>query len=158
MNRLDNESDTAGVVAPPPLIFAGLLAGGLAADTMWRPRALPGAFSKPIGWALIASSFALGGSAAVMMRRAHTQLDPYHPTSAIVTGGPYRFTRNPIYLSFTMLYAGIALVRGALAPFVLLPLALGIVTRGVIEREERYLARKFGATYTDYQARVRRWV
>ncbi len=69
-----------------------------------------------------------------------------------------RYTRNPAYLSMTMMYAGIAALRNALWAIVLLPVALLVIQRGVIEREERNLERKFGEEYLSYNARVRRWI
>jgi protein-S-isoprenylcysteine O-methyltransferase Ste14 len=85
-------------------------------------------------------------------------VDPREPTTAIVTGGPYRFTRNPLYLSMTLVYAGITALANALPAALLLPAVLAFMRRGVIEREERYLERKFGDEYMDYKARVRRWI
>jgi protein-S-isoprenylcysteine O-methyltransferase Ste14 len=72
--------------------------------------------------------------------------------------GPFRYTRNPAYLSMTMMYAGIAALRNALWAIVVLPVALLVIERGVIEREERYLEGKFGEEYLSYKARVRRWI
>jgi protein-S-isoprenylcysteine O-methyltransferase Ste14 len=92
------------------------------------------------------------------MKRAGTNVDPREPTTAIVTGGPYRFTRNPLYLSMTLVYAGITALANALPAALLLPAVLAFMRRGVIEREERYLERKFGDEYMDYKARVRRWI
>lgn len=86
------------------------------------------------------------------MNRAGTKVDPREPTTAIVTGGPYRFTRNPLYLSMTLIYSGIT------ALFDALPGVLRIMRRGVIEREERYLEGKFGDEYLNYKAQVRRWI
>jgi protein-S-isoprenylcysteine O-methyltransferase Ste14 len=92
------------------------------------------------------------------MKRAGTNVDPREPTTTIVTGGPYRFTRNPLYLSMTLVYAGITALANALPAALLLPAVLAFMRRGVIEREERYLERKFGDEYMDYKARVRRWI
>jgi protein-S-isoprenylcysteine O-methyltransferase Ste14 len=75
-----------------------------------------------------------------------------------VTGGPYRFTRNPLYLSLTLIYGGITALANALPAALLLPVVLQVMRRGVIEREERYLEGKFGDEYLNYKARVRRWI
>ncbi|HEU5040160.1 MAG TPA: isoprenylcysteine carboxylmethyltransferase family protein, partial [Gemmatimonadales bacterium] len=76
----------------------------------------------------------------------------------LVTDGPYRFTRNPMYLGFTLWYlAGTAWVN-SLWLLVLLPVVLLVMQRGVITREEAYLERRFGREYTEYRARVRRWL
>jgi protein-S-isoprenylcysteine O-methyltransferase Ste14 len=90
--------------------------------------------------------------------RAGTPTNPYKPSSGIVTEGPFRYTRNPAYLSMTTIYAGIAALARASWAFLLLPVALGVIRRGVIEREERYLERKFGEEYLRYKASVRRWI
>jgi protein-S-isoprenylcysteine O-methyltransferase Ste14 len=92
------------------------------------------------------------------MRRAQTNVDPYKPATAVVTRGPFRFTRNPLYLSMTLMYGGIATVANALPAALLLPIVLRLMWRGVIEREERYLERKFGDEYIEYKARTPRWI
>jgi protein-S-isoprenylcysteine O-methyltransferase Ste14 len=97
-------------------------------------------------------------SAVVSMRRAGTSPNPNQPTTAIVTTGPFRYTRNPIYLGFTLICVGIAIAANNL--WVLLPLLVVVVlmTRIVIPSEELYLKGKFGSAYTGYIARVRRWL
>ena len=80
------------------------------------------------------------------------------PVSRVVQNGPFRYSRNPGYLSLTMLYAGIAVLRNALWAILLFPLVLYVIQREVIGREERYLERTFGEEYLDYKRRVRRWV
>ena len=92
------------------------------------------------------------------MHRAGTNVDPYEPATAVVTGGPYRFTRNPMYVGFTLMYAGISALFNALPPVLLLPVVQQLMRRGVIEREERYLERKFGDEYLQYKEKVRRWI
>ena len=151
--------DSAGVVVPPPLIFAGGFLGGLLFD-----RALPvsGPLPAPMRWAL-APPLLAGGvlimlAAVRTMLRAHTTINPAAPVAALVTAGPFRFTRNPIYLGDTLVYTGLSLAFGRRGPLLLLPGVLAIIERGVIRREERYLERRFGAPYRDYHARVRRWL
>ncbi len=80
------------------------------------------------------------------------------PSSALVTSGPYRFTRNPMYLGMASLYAGIALAFGLLWSLALLLVVLVVIDRGVIAREERYLERRFGDEYRLYKQQVRRWL
>ena len=91
------------------------------------------------------------------MLRARTNIDPYKPATALVTGGPYRFTRNPIYVAMTLLYVGAALSFRIIPALILLPIALLLLQFGVIRREERYLEAKFGDRYRQYRSRVRRW-
>jgi protein-S-isoprenylcysteine O-methyltransferase Ste14 len=80
------------------------------------------------------------------------------PVSSLVQDGPFCYSRNPGYLSLTLLYAGIAVLRNALWAILLLPLVMYVIQREVIGREERYLERTFGEEYLNYKARVRRWV
>ena len=94
----------------------------------------------------------------ITMRRADTPMDPREPVSNLTTDGPFRYTRNPAYLSMAMIYAGISTLANALSAILLLPAALLVIQRGVIEREERYLEDKFGEEYLRYKEQVRRWV
>ena len=150
--------DHANVVAPPLLIYAGALAAGLLLQRLAPLPFLPRPVARVVGLCLTVLSFFIGVPAFVAMRRARTNLDPRQPTTAIVTTGPYRYTRNPIYVSFTILYTGLALLANSLWAMLLLPALLIVRSRGVIAREEQYLERKFGATYLHYKARVRRWL
>ena len=106
-----------------------------------------------IGGAVVPTILALRN-----MRRAGTNVNPTQPTTALILEGAYRFTRNPIYLGLTLLYTGIAILANTLWPILLLPGALFVMTRGVIEREEAYLEQKFGTQYVAYKAKVRRWL
>jgi len=92
------------------------------------------------------------------MRRAETNLDPRKPATTLVTGGPFQYTRNPLYLSMTLLYGGISTLANALPAALLLPIVLHLMRRGVIEREERYLERKFGDVYLQYKVKAPRWI
>ena len=92
------------------------------------------------------------------MRRAGTNVDPYKPSTTIVEAGPYRYTRNPLYVGMTLMYGGFSALANALPSVLLLPGVLAVMRRGVIEREERYLEGKFGDEYRAYKARVRRWI
>jgi protein-S-isoprenylcysteine O-methyltransferase Ste14 len=153
-----NNADNPGVIMPPPFIYAGVLAAGLLANRRFRLPFLPRPLARTIGPLLI-----LGGLAAALLgsrelHRAETNVDPYEPATTVVTGGPYRFTRNPIYVGFTLIYLGISVLANALLPVLLLPAVQQLMRRGVIEREERYLERKFGDEYLHYKERVRRWI
>jgi protein-S-isoprenylcysteine O-methyltransferase Ste14 len=150
--------DNPGVVAPPPLIYAGALALGLVANRLYPIAFLPRAVSRVLGLPLVFGGLAIGLLGFREMRRAETNVDPYKPATAIVTEGPYRFTRNPLYLGMTLVHSGIIALFNALPAAMLLPLALAVMRRGVIEREERYVESKFGDEYLAYKARVRRWL
>jgi protein-S-isoprenylcysteine O-methyltransferase Ste14 len=150
--------DTAGVIAPPPLIYLGALGIGFGLDALIGPGSLPPAVRLPTGAASIIAGFGLLASFLSAFRRAETPVDPYTPTEAIVTDGPYRLTRNPAYLGMALMYGGIAIVANPPWALVPLPVAIAIIDRGVIAREERYLERTFGRPYADYKRRVRRWI
>lgn len=150
--------DSAGVVAWPPLIFAAHALAGGAAHWIWPMTPFPAWPSRILGAALIITSGLIATLAKRAMNRAGTAIEPSQPTTAIVEDGPYRFTRNPMYLSLCLLYLGIALLIDGLWPLLLLASLAVTLHFGVIRREERYLAAKFGETYLAYQQRVRRWV
>ena len=153
----EEPNDHAGVIALPPLIFAGhAVAGGLAHWLCPLPL-LPPLPARSIGviLALFAGFQALW--ARQKMMQAGTNILPTLPTTAIVAAGPYRYTRNPMYLSLCLLLVGIGLlINGVLPVLFVVPLAL-VLHFGVILREERYLTAKFGENYLAYQRRVRRW-
>lgn len=152
-----DKSDTAEIVAPPPLIYLGALGVGYYFSRIY-PLDLMSTAAKLLGWSLIALGVLCWASAFRMMRRANTPINPYKPSTALVTAGPYGFSRNPLYVAVTLCYVGIALLLNALWAIVLLPLVFIVMARGVIAREERFLERKFGAAYQEYKARVRRWI
>lgn len=154
----DEEPDNPGVVAPPPLIFAGALTFGLLVNRLRPTGFLPRRLGRMAGLPLVVGGLSIGLSGFREMRRAGTNVDPREPSTAIVTDGPYRFTRNPLYLSMTLIYAGLASLANALPAILLLPVVLAVMRRGVIEREERYLEGKFGNEYLRYKERVRRWI
>ena len=150
--------DTPGVIAPPPLIYLGALGVGFGLNAAIGNGSLPPTVARPVGAGLIVAGAGLMGTFVRAFGRAGTPVDPYTPSQAIVTDGPYRLTRNPGYVGMTLAYAGIAIVSNAPWALVPLPVVVAVIDRAVIAREERYLERKFGARYTDYKRRVRRWI
>ena len=153
--------DNPGVIAPPPLLFAGTLAAGLLLHSRLPTRLrlhTPRIIRFMLAGSLIGLAITTAGLAFKTMERAHTSIDPTRPTTVIVVDGPFQLTRNPLYLSLTMLYTGIAVLFNAITALLLLPFLLLVMRRGVIDREERYLERKFGEQYLQYKARVRRWL
>jgi protein-S-isoprenylcysteine O-methyltransferase Ste14 len=152
----DYTHDIPGVITRPPFIYAGALVVGLLLHRAFPVSVWPDS-TRILGWLLIGIATLLVAWAYRVMRRAGTSENPYQPTTALVTEGPYRFTRNPMYLSLTLLYTGIGVLVNALWVLCLLPAVLVVMRYGVIEREERYLERKFGEKYLQYKARVRRW-
>jgi protein-S-isoprenylcysteine O-methyltransferase Ste14 len=92
------------------------------------------------------------------MKATGTNVDPMLPATAIVTSGPFRFSRNPLYLALTLIYCGVTLAFNTWWGIVVLVPLLIIMHRGVVLREERYLDQKFGETYRQYRAKVRRYL
>jgi protein-S-isoprenylcysteine O-methyltransferase Ste14 len=138
------EPDSAGVRFPPPFVYLGALLLGLAAERFVTLR------SFGIDWRLLV--------AAGLFRRLGTNVPPSQPTTLIATTGPYRWTRNPMYLGMALSYAGLAIGFDGPIAFALLPLVLIAIQTQVIAREERYLEAKFGDDYRRYKAEVRRWL
>ena len=156
---MKHRDDTAGVLLPPPLLFAGGFLLGVALDWGLSLPKLPRPLGVvALGALMLVLQVLIGFSAYRSLRRIRTQVNPYKPTTALVTSGPYRLSRNPIYLSMTLLYLGLAFLLGAVGPLLLLLPVLAVMEFGVVNREERYLDRKFGDAYRSYSARVRRWL
>ena len=150
--------DNPGVMAPTPLIYATALAAGLLANRRYRIPFLPRRVARTVGPALVVSGLAIGVLGSREMRRAETNLDPRKPATTVVTEGPFRFTRNPLYLSMLLMYLGVSALANGLAPILLLPVVQRLMRSGVIEREERYLERKFGDEYMQYKVGTPRWI
>jgi protein-S-isoprenylcysteine O-methyltransferase Ste14 len=106
----------------------------------------------------ILGGVALAGWAIAVMTAAKTHVDPFRPTTAIVSRGPFARTRNPIYVAMAMMYAGGALAFDVAGALLLLPLAIVAMTLLIIRCEERYLEGKFGEEYRNYRDKVRRWI
>jgi protein-S-isoprenylcysteine O-methyltransferase Ste14 len=111
-----------------------------------------------LGIVLILVGAAHAFSSVLLFIRSRTTVIPHHRSSALVTQGAYRWTRNPMYVGLTFVYIGIAALSAAVWPLLLLPLPLLVIDRWVIPREERQLEEVFGSDYTTYRQRVRRWL
>ena len=158
MARQNELPDNPGVIAPPPLIYAGPLAISLLLNLKFPMHFLPRKVARILGLTLIGASVILVWRAFQRMSRAGTNVNPTEPATVLVTEGPFKYTRNPLYLSLTLFYVGISILVNALWAMLLLPAVLFLINRGVIDREERYLERKFGEQYKQYKERVRRWI
>jgi protein-S-isoprenylcysteine O-methyltransferase Ste14 len=119
---------------------------------------LPVTAARILGAVLIVGAVAIAVPAFRAMARAGTSFRTERATTAIVTDGPFGYTRNPIYVALTLLYGGIALAINSLWVLLLIVPVLIVMRRGVIAREERYLEGKFGDAYLRYKQRVRRWL
>lgn len=153
--------DTPGVAAPPPLIFIAFLAAGWALET-WLladyALPLPDLWRRWLALGLIALGLVVEASAANLFRRAGTALEPWKPSTALVTTGIYKHSRNPVYLGFAITYLGLAIGLDSPVAVILLIPCLILIDRLVIVREEVYLDAKFGEPYRTYRRSVRRWL
>lgn len=150
--------DRPGVVALPPLIYLAALVAALL--THWAlPLALPlPAFVRWAGGLLALSAIALAFRARAEFTRAGTNPNPMLPATALVRSGPFRFTRNPMYLGMAATFMGLALLTRIGWFLIVLPPWLALMHWGVVLREERYMSRKFGADYEAYRAATRRYL
>jgi protein-S-isoprenylcysteine O-methyltransferase Ste14 len=154
----NQKKDNARVLFPPPLAYVAALLLGLRLQSSFPlPLLLPKTLRTFLSGALLGTGITIGALAVREMKSAGTNIQPQQPTTVLVVEGPYRFTRNPIYLSMALIYSGLAVLTNALWPLLLLPLPLQLLKRGVIEREEHYLERKFGEQYQRYKESVPRW-
>ena len=146
-----------GVVRPPLVYLAAILLGVFVQWVAPRPL-LPRSSAVPVGASLVVIAVALFVSAVARFRAASTPVPARQPTTAIVRSGPYRFSRNPIYLAFSVFQLGIAVWVNSLWLLTTLVIAVGLMHYVVIPKEEQYLERRFGSEYLEYKASVRRWL
>jgi|SRR6185295_761390 len=142
----------------PPLVYLGAIVCGVMLDLVRPLPWLPAGTGVWIGAPLVILALALFVASTRQFRRAGTPVPGNEPTTAIVQSGPYRFTRNPIYLAFSVFVLGIACWLNSTWLLGTLGAAVLVMSLVVIPREERYLARRFNPEYLEYRARVRRWL
>jgi len=155
---VSDHKDHADVKIHPPILTLIFIA--IAYIAKWVipiPLAVPDVL-RTIGFVIVVIGILLGGFAFVEFRKAHTTVLPHGSVSAIVTDGVYRFTRNPIYLGFLLMLVGFPLISGTYWGVLLTPVFVISMNSLVIEKEESYLEKKFGETYTSFKSRVRRWL
>jgi protein-S-isoprenylcysteine O-methyltransferase Ste14 len=150
--------DNPGVIAKPPSLFVAALAAGFALEWIVPTSFVRGAPRFALGAALLGAGVWLMSASMRQQRRAGTNIETDRPTETIVTDGPYRWSRNPIYVALVLIYLGVAVLGDSLWVLGLLVPLLVVMRFGVIAREEAYLDRKFGDVYRAYRARVRRWL
>lgn len=152
--------DHPGVIAPPPLIYLGFLLAGWAIERFGVELTLGLAtdWRRGLALVLIVGGLLIDGVAAGQFRRLGTPPEPWKPTTALATGGLYRFSRNPIYVGFAVTYLGFAVAMDSPVALGLLVPCLIVIDRFVIAREERYLEGRFGDAFRAYRTGVRRWL
>lgn len=148
----------AAVKFPPPAIFVLLILFGFGLGfVMPLGTGLPPALA-PLGYLFIAAGIAIALIVLGVFKRANTAIEPWKPTTALVTDGLYAWSRNPIYAGFCLFNFGVGIAANNL--WIVLSIFVGawLVHKVAIEKEERYLEQEFGQEYLDYKARVRRWL
>jgi protein-S-isoprenylcysteine O-methyltransferase Ste14 len=152
-------NDRAGVIAPPPLIYLGGLLIALALDRWgWHWLVFGSTEWRWSGLLFVVAGALLAIAGRKAMLAAKTNINPFKPTMSIVSSGPFGFTRNPLYLALTLIYLGLTLVANTWWCLPILIPVLLLIHFGVVAREECYLERKFGDSYRQYRARVRRYL
>ena len=151
-------NDHAGVIVLPPLAYVPPILAGLLLHFLWTPlRFFPEwSIGPAVGLPLVVAGVLLLAWAKRTMLSAGVDPNPYEPTTAIVATGLYAVSRNPIYVSATVVYVGIAFVVNMVWPIVFLPVGIVLMYYGVIAHEESYMEREFGEEFLKYKARVRR--
>jgi len=142
---------------PPVAIGSPLLIGWLI-TLLWGDPVSPGGWRVPLGWALVLLFVGWNGWSLWLFSRHETGLLPGQATQAIIEEGPFRFSRNPLYVGMLALYLGLALLAPTLWGLVLFTAAVLLLLWGAIHPEERFLYERFGAPYEAYTRRVRRWL
>ncbi|MBX9633581.1 MAG: isoprenylcysteine carboxylmethyltransferase family protein [Magnetospirillum sp.] len=142
----------------PPVYMVGGMAVMAALDH-WAPLAR----LVPATWIWIAAvpaaaGLGLAGWSALVFRRHRTTVHPFRRADALVTSGPFAFSRNPIYLGMALLLLGLALALGSITPFLVIPAFMAVINHRIVRDEERMLAETFGDEFSAYGARVRRWL
>jgi len=150
--------DSPGVIARPPLLYAGVFLLAVVARVFAPLPITEWAVALPAGLALSVAAVVLARWGRRTMQAAGTNINPGLPATTVVTAGPFRYSRNPLYIALTLLYLGLTLAVNTWWGIVLLAPLLIAMHVGVVLREERYLDRKFGDSYRDYRSRVRRYV
>lgn len=143
----------------PPAPYAAALFGGWWLDR--SVQAIPldwGAVTRPLGWLLVGTGLALFAWTLLTFWRHRTTVNPYKAASSLCTSGPFRFSRNPIYVGDWFILAGVSLLLATVWPLLFAPLIWALLRYGVIRHEEAHLEAKFGDAYLNYKMRVRRWL
>lgn len=154
----ERSRETPKVMSCPPLVFLGALGLGLLLTWLLPPGAFSSQPLRVTGAVLGLTGTLLGAWGVHTLHRAGTDVRPDHPVTTLVTGGPFRYSRNPLYIALIIIYAGITISLGAWWALATLVPALAIVQWRIVRREEQYLEARFGDKYRAYKARVRRWI
>lgn len=150
--------DSPGVIVHPPFLYLGVFLVALFAHWLAPRPMLPTPAALAVGLSLVVVALGIANWGRRTMRAAGTNINPTQPATTVVTSGPFGFSRNPLYVSLTLLYLGLTMAVNTWWGVVLLVPLLVVLHFGIVLREERYLDRKFGDSYRAYRSRVRRYV
>jgi|SRR3954452_135517 protein-S-isoprenylcysteine O-methyltransferase Ste14 len=150
--------DNPGLPIPPPLLFVLPILAAIPLEWLYPTVLAAGAVRWISGALFVGLGIILDVAGFVTQRRAGTDPIPFRPTTRIVSHGVYRYTRNPMYVGFALCTLGLAILSDSLWMLAAVPIGLVLTNVLIVAREERYLQRKFGEEYRDYQRRVRRWL
>ena len=157
MNSTKSE-DHPAVIGFPPLIFLGCVVAGSVLHFIFPIRVMRYSLSLSLGVVLALASASLAIWAVGVMKQAGTNVRPDRPTLTIVRDGPYQFTRNPMYLSLSLLQLAVGFILNGWVPLLFAVVLMLILHFGVILREESYLEAKFGQQHLAFKHEVRRWI
>lgn len=152
------DAQHTGVVMPPPLIYLVAFALVLVLDWSWPVAILGRPAAAWIGIAVLILGVAINGWGVYTMYRARTAIHPGHPANRLVTSGPFRYSRNPLYVGLNLVFLGLVLVVDSLWGLPVFLATVLVMHYGVIRREERHLEAAFGDEFRAYRARVRRYL
>ncbi|MBC6441084.1 MAG: isoprenylcysteine carboxylmethyltransferase family protein [Rhodospirillales bacterium] len=155
---MSEERKTASVIAPPPIIVLLLLLAGLELDRIWPAPFLDDTVQYVLGAVFIVPAIGLALWAVRCFGHKKTAVEPWHPSTALVTEGPYKHTRNPMYLAMVTLFLGLGFALDTLWLLAVWQVLVATLHWGVIRREERYLEGLFGEDYRAFCRQVRRWL
>ena len=155
---MHRRADTVAYRVWPPIAIGVPLAAGWILSSAWGDPIELGAWRTPVGWALVLLFVIWNGWALLLFGRHQTGLLPGQTTDALIEEGPFRVSRNPLYVGLLGLYLGLALLSGTFWGLILFPVAVLLLLWGAILPEERYLDERIGAPYDEYRRRVRRWL
>ncbi len=155
---MKSDTDSPQVITLPPLVFLGGIIIGFIIDLIIPAPFVSEAYDLPAGLFGIALGIALMAWAVRTFNESGTNVDVRQPSTKVVSDGPYRYSRNPIYLAMGLIVLGASIWLNSLWILFSIVFIIPVIETGVIRREEKYLEKKFGQRYQEYKAKVRRWV
>lgn len=153
-----SDGDSEGVRAPPPVIYLSFIVLGIGLQFRWPLNFLPIETRLPLGFVLVVLSLVLFAWAVRTFLAAKTSFDHRKPTTSLISSGPFRFSRNPIYVGMTLFGLGVGVLLDNLWIVLLMLPAAFVIRFFVIAREEDFMQNKFGEDYLRYKSSVRRWI